>query len=100
MAYNVKFDTGEISSRVGNIKSTVEEISSLLTTLTGQINSLRDSYSGTAADAFQEVYTQWQSTQGKIRDDLQGIMTGLDGTRTSREDQESALTQQWNSALG
>ena len=100
MSYTVKFDTGDISDKVTNIRTTVEDIETMLTRLTGQIDNLKESYTGSAADAFQAVYAQWQSTQGKIKDELQDIMTGLDQTRSSREDQESTLTQQWNSALG
>lgn len=100
MAYTVQFDTGDIAAKAQAIRTTAEEIESLLSTLSAQMADLSHSYTGAAADAFQEVYQRWQSTQAQVKEELNDISVGLSNTGQARDDQESSLTTQWRSALG
>jgi WXG100 family type VII secretion target len=97
MAYTVKFDTGDIAAKAQAAMSTADEIETLLNTLNGQMADLAQSYTGTAADAFQSVYQHWQVTQANIKEELNEISAGLRNTGQARDDQESSLTSQWQS---
>jgi WXG100 family type VII secretion target len=100
MSYTVQFDTGDIAAKAQAIRSTADEIETLLNTLNSQMIDLSHSYTGAAANAFQEVYQQWQTTQAQVKEELNEISTGLVNTGQARDDQEQSLTSQWNAARG
>src|ERR1700761_8968389 len=100
MSYTVQFDTGDIAAKAQAIRSTADEIESLLNTLNGQMMDLAHSYTGTAATAFQEVYQGWQTAQAQMKEELADISTGLTNTGSARDEQKASLPSQWNAARG
>lgn len=99
MALNVLFDTDDISAKAAKIQSTAGEIETQLGLLTNEMAAFAETYKGAGANAFQEVYANWQRTQGQIREELAEIGAALQKTGQVREQVESEIAGQWSSAL-
>jgi WXG100 family type VII secretion target len=95
----VTFNTEDIATKAASIQTTAGEIETMLGTLTGQMSALAETYTGPGAAAFQEVYAQWQQTQGQIKEELAEIGTALRNTGQVREEVEGQIAGQWSSAL-
>jgi WXG100 family type VII secretion target len=98
MSYSVTFDTGDIADKASAIQTTAAEIEGLLGTLTSQMAALAETYTGPGATAFQEVYAQWQQTQGQIKEELAEIGIALRNTGQVRVDLEGQIASQWQAA--
>lgn len=99
MALNVIFDTDDIAARAAKIQSTAGEIETQLGQLTQQMAAFAETYKGAGANAFQEVYANWQRTQGQIKEELSEIGVALQKTGQVRDQVESEIAGQWASAL-
>jgi WXG100 family type VII secretion target len=99
MALNVIFDTDDIAAKAAKIGSTASEIESQLALLTQEMAAFAETYRGSGANAFQDVYSRWQQTQGQIHQELTEIGAALQKTGLLREQVETEIAGHWAAAI-
>jgi WXG100 family type VII secretion target len=71
---------------------TIDRIHQDVSTLTAALQSLSGVWTGSAATAFQEVYSSWRTTQATVEAHLQELATALGQAGTHYQDMEIANT--------
>jgi WXG100 family type VII secretion target len=83
----------ELSTQVSTV---AEDVASQFSTLQSKVVAAAGDWNGKAADAFQELYRDWNTGASQIQEALAGIAKLLTGAAQTYEDVETQLT----SAMG
>jgi WXG100 family type VII secretion target len=95
MAYDVKVSTGDVATKAQKIQSEASEIEARLSQLSSAMADLANTWTGSAASSFQEMYAGWDRTAKQMKQALDGIGTSLKGAGTDYDSLESKLTSQF-----
>lgn len=82
-------DAEVVHSTTVAAQSTLARLQSEAQTLTAQLAGLQQSWSGSAAAAFQSVLGEWQKAQGQLDEAMSGIHTALQAAASQYADVEA-----------
>ncbi len=95
---NIKVTSADLHSVSGQLSSGSADIESRLSSLHAQVQGLVDNgWQGSASSAFHELYQQWHTSAGQLKQALDGISKQLSSAATTYEQTESQLTSQMSS---
>lgn len=87
-----KFTTEELARVASRLQSGAADIDGQLAQLRSQVDGLvSGGWEGQAAQSFNELYTQWQTSATALHESLTGIAALLSDTSTTYESMESEL---------
>ena len=91
---DIKVTSQDLHTVSGHLSSGSSDIESRLATLHSQVQALVDNgWQGSASAAFNDLYTQWNTAAGQLKQALDGISTQLGNAATTYEQTEASLTQ-------
>jgi len=90
VGYQLKVSTDDVAAKASAVRSQATELESQVAALTSQMAALADTWTGTAASAFQELYAQWRGQAGQIQQSLADISTSLNSAGTNYAEVEAA----------
>ena len=92
---NIKVTLADLHSVSGQLSSGSADIESRLSSLHAQVQGLVDNgWQGSASSAFHELYQQWHTSAGQLKQALDGISKQLSSAATTYEQTEQQLTSQ------
>ena len=91
---DIRVTSHELHNVSGQLATGSADIESRLTQLHAQVQGLVDGgWNGSASAAFGELYQQWHTSAGQLKQALDGIARQLRAAATAYEQTESHLTQ-------
>ena len=90
MGYQLKVSTDDVAAKASAIQAQASELESQVAALTSQMTALADTWTGTAAGAFQSLYAQWKGQAGQIQQSLASISTSLNNAGANYSEAEAA----------
>lgn len=92
---NIKVTSSDLHTVSGQLSSGSADIESRLSSLHSQVQGLVDNgWQGSASAAFNELYQQWHTSAGQLKQALDGISKQLSAAATTYEQTEQQLTSQ------
>jgi WXG100 family type VII secretion target len=92
---DIKVTSADLHSVSGQLSTGSSDIESRLSTLNSQVQGLVDNgWQGAASGAFHELFTQWHTSAGQLKQALDGISKQLANAATTYEQTEQQLTSQ------
>jgi len=92
---NIKVTSADLHSVSGQLSSGSADIEQRLQSLHAQVQGLVDNgWQGSASSAFGELYQQWHTSAGQLKQALDGISKQLSAAATTYEQTEQQLTTQ------
>lgn len=88
----LQIDTADLMAKSQTVEATLGRIQTDVNSMETQLRQLQDSWKGSAGGAFQEVLTQWRSTQAQVEQSLASVRQAMAQASTQYEDTESAAT--------
>lgn len=88
-----QIDTSDLLAKSQNVEATLGRIQSDVNMMEGQLRQLQETWKGSAAGAFQEVLTQWRSTQAQVEQSLASVRQAMASASSQYEETESANTR-------
>lgn len=70
-------DSEAVLSTTGAARASIDRIQGEVNSLLGQLVSLQESWSGSAATAFQGVVSEWRATQLRVEENMTAINHAL-----------------------
>ena len=92
MAFSV--DVAALQGASGDVARNAADIEASVATLVGRLNGLHGTWTGTAATEFEGVFSEWQSIQTRVREQLAilgQLMARASSTYQSTEDSVRGL---------
>lgn len=83
-------DSDALLGASASLRGTVSQMQSLMVTMNGQLQTLAQSWTGTAALAFHDLVSEWQATQRVVESNLDEISVALSTAHTHYTEVESA----------
>jgi len=83
-------DSDALLGASASLRGTVSHMQSLMGTMNGQLQTLAQSWTGTAALAFHDLVSEWQTTQRVVESNLDEISVALSRAHTQYTEVESA----------
>jgi WXG100 family type VII secretion target len=87
-------ETGDIHQKAMTVQQEAGEIEALLAKLTAAMTDLHNTWQGTAASAFQELYASWSTQARSMRETLESIGRSLNAAGTDYEQLETQIASQ------
>lgn len=88
-----QIDTGDLMSKSTTVESTLSRIQSDVGAMEGQLRQLQETWKGSASFAFQDVLTEWRSTQAKVEQALASVRQAMSAASSQYEETEQANTR-------
>lgn len=88
-----QIDTADLSAKAGTVEATLSRIQSDVSSMEGQLRQLQETWKGSASLAFQDVLTQWRSTQVQVEQSLASVRQAMAMASQQYEDTEQANAQ-------
>ncbi|WP_146340809.1 MULTISPECIES: WXG100 family type VII secretion target [Nesterenkonia] len=88
-----QIDTSDLLAKSQNVEATLGRIQSDVNMMEGQLRQLQETWKGSAAVAFQDVLTQWRSTQAQVEQSLASVRQAMASASSHYEETESANTR-------
>lgn len=89
MAY-LQIDTADLMAKSQTVEATLGRIQTDVNSMEVQLRQLQESWKGAAGGAFQEVLTQWRSTQAQVEQSLASVRQAMAQASTQYEETENA----------
>lgn len=70
-------DSDALLGTTSTLRGTVDQMQSLMGSLNAQLNTLAQSWTGSAAMAFHDLVAEWQATQRMVESNLDEISVAL-----------------------
>lgn len=83
-----QIDTGDLTAKAGTVEATLGRIQSDVSSMEGQLRQLQETWKGSASGAFQDVLTQWRSTQVQVEQALSSVRQAMALASQQYEDTE------------
>ena len=83
-----QIDTADLSAKAGAVEATLTRIQSDVNSMEGQLRQLQETWKGSASTAFQDVLTQWRSTQVQVEQSLASVRQAMAMASQQYEDTE------------
>lgn len=81
----------ELHAQSGRVVSGASEVSQILARLTGEIANLAGSWQGSASDAFQSRWQEWQTGASQVQQAMENMGQFLDQAALAYERNEDEL---------
>ena len=89
---DIKVTSEELRNVSGNLNAGSGTVSEQLEAMKRQVDTLvASNWQGAASASFTDMYTQWNTSAGQLRDALQGIAQMLSKSAQAYEDTERGL---------
>lgn len=89
---DIKVTSEELRNVSGNLTAGSGTVTEQLEAMKRQVDTLVSSnWQGAASASFTDLYTQWNTSAGQLRDALNGIATMLNSSAQAYEDTERGL---------
>lgn len=88
-----QIDTADLAAKAGTVEATLSRIQADVSSMEGQLRQLQDTWKGSASGAFQEVLTQWRSTQVQVEQSLASVRQAMAAASSQYEETELATTR-------
>ena len=88
-----QIDTADLAAKAGTVEATLSRIQSDVNSMEGQLRQLQETWKGSASTAFQDVLTQWRSTQVQVEQSLASVRQAMASASSQYEETESANTR-------
>jgi WXG100 family type VII secretion target len=85
-------DSSDLRAQAGQVKSGSSEVSEILSRLTAQITELAGRWEGSASQAFQSRWQEWQTGAQSVQQAMEGMGLFLDSAAQAYEDTEASLS--------
>lgn len=72
-----RVDSDAVAQSAVQAQASIARLQAEIATLQGNLHNVQASWSGAAADAFQNIVTQWLGTQRRVEDDLSTLTAAL-----------------------
>lgn len=95
MTPRIKATFGSLDELVGTIERTTAEIEQELDTLTGQLRTLAQQWTGSTSEAFQNKMSQWNAAADDLRNSLRRLGRILDTTTANYRSAVTTNTRMW-----
>ncbi|GAA1182944.1 MULTISPECIES: WXG100 family type VII secretion target [Nesterenkonia] len=89
----LQIDTMDLMAKSQTVESTLTRIQTDVNSMESQLRQLQESWKGSASTAFQEVLTQWRSTQLQVEQSLASVRQAMASASSQYEETESANTR-------
>lgn len=89
----LQIDTADLLAKSQTVEATLGRIQTDVSSMESQLRQLQESWKGSAATAFQDVLTQWRSTQAQVEQSLASVRQAMAAASTQYEETESANTR-------
>lgn len=83
-----RVDSDAVAQSAAQAQASIARLQAEIATLQGNLHNVQTSWSGSAADAFQNIVTQWLNTQRRVEDDLTTLTTALGAAARHYEELE------------
>ncbi|MCW2541293.1 MAG: family type secretion target [Frankiales bacterium] len=91
---DIKVTSQDLHNVSSQLSSGSSDIEGRLSSLHAQVQTLVDNgWQGSASSAFHDLYTQWNTAAGQLKQALDGISKQLGNAATTYEQTEASLTQ-------
>lgn len=88
-----QIDTADLLAKSQTVEATLSRIQTDVNSMEGQLRTLQDTWRGSASLAFQDVLTQWRSTQAQVEQSLASVRHAMSLASQQYEDTEQANTR-------
>lgn len=89
----LQIDTQDLMAKSQTVEATLSRIQTDVNSMESQLRQLQESWKGSASVAFQEVLTQWRSTQAQVEQSLASVRQAMASASAQYEETESANTR-------
>ncbi|PRZ13725.1 WXG100 family type VII secretion target [Nesterenkonia sandarakina] len=89
----LQIDTAELLAKSQTVEATLGRIQTDVSSMESQLRQLQESWKGSASAAFQDVLTQWRSTQVQVEQSLASVRQAMASASSQYEETESANTR-------
>lgn len=92
----LQIDTADLMAKSQTVEATLGRIQTDVNSMETQLRQLQDSWKGSAGNAFQEVLTQWRSTQVQVEQSLMSVRQAMAQASSQYEETETAAAAMFN----
>lgn len=91
----IKVTSEQLTSVASQLQSGSSEVENQLASMRSQVNGLVDAdWGGAASDSFRNLWEQWQTGAGQLREALEGIHGMLSSAARTYQETEDTLARQ------